>query len=112
MSSDNSHPRRWTATITYADNPLGLSSAHYTDKPDGYSETVDADLSENDLQRAQAMAAYSEAAQSLLAGIGEVAEVQLYKTTKAHGTRKDHVNYTINKRDAVAWALRQIVSTK
>jgi phosphatidylserine/phosphatidylglycerophosphate/cardiolipin synthase-like enzyme len=97
--------RRWTATITYTDNPVsfGLDA--------GYGETVQADLSEEDLQRAQAKAAYAEAATFLLNGIGEAAFVQLYKTTK-NGTRKDHITYVIDRRDAGAWAMKKILTTK
>jgi len=102
------NPRRWTATITVTDNPVMLGLGYSNNVNGSYIETVDADLSTEDLQRSQANAAYAEAAQYLLLDLGEVAHVQLYKTTKAHGTRKDHVTYTIDKRDATAWARKRI----
>jgi hypothetical protein len=98
-------PRRWTATITYVDNPLELYAS-------GAGETVEADWSEEDLQRSQAKAAYAEAVQFLLSGVGEAAHVQLWKTTKKHGTVRDHIEYTIDRDAAAAWALKKIVSVQ
>jgi len=60
--------RRWTATVTV----------------DGV--TLDADLPEQDLMRETRDAA---AAQAALLADGEHAEVTMFKTTKAHGTRQE-----------------------
>jgi hypothetical protein len=98
-------PRRWSATITVSDNPLGL----YVHDSDRYSETVQADESEEDLQRSQAKAAYAEACQYLLARLGQYAEVQLYKTTKKHGTVKSY-STSLDANDAVAWAMKALVN--
>ena len=70
--------RTWTATITVDRSDLN-----------GRSETVAATESYLNLKSDQRRAAVIEAYQYLLAGLGDSAEVQLYKTTKAHGTRKD-----------------------
>jgi hypothetical protein len=106
--TDSEFLRRWSATITYADNPLALDSYARGQ----FSETVQADLSESDLQKEQAKAAFAEAAKFLLAGVAECAFVQLYKTTKKHGTVKSHITYVIDRNDAAAWAMKRIVHTQ
>ena len=63
--------RRWTAIIEIG------------------RETFTAAQSGADLQDAQLKAAAREAGEYLLAGFAEDAVVQLFKTTKAHGTVRD-----------------------
>lgn len=63
--------RRWTAIIEIG------------------RETFTAAQSGPDLQDAQLKAAAREAGEYLQAGLAEDVTVQLYKTTKAHGTVRD-----------------------
>lgn len=78
--------RRWSAKITFYGSDLELAF-----RRDG--ETIDADASENDLQKEQARSAVREAAEYLRAGIGQIAYIQLFKTTKANGTVPDQTWY-------------------
>jgi hypothetical protein len=95
--------RRWTATITYAESDrLDLCCSPLR------GETVAADLPSEDLQKSMATAAYAEAATFLLEGVAKYAYIQLFKTTKAHGTVADHTSYLIDVHDAEQWALRTI----
>lgn len=64
------YPRRWSATITCDDG-----------------STWTAKQSDHDLQRDQLRSAVAEVAEYLPRGYA--AEVQLHKTTKAHGTVRD-----------------------
>jgi hypothetical protein len=94
--------RRWSATITYSDNHMDLCV-----RP-ARGQVVDADLPTEDLQKSIAAAAYHEAATFLLAGCAKHAYIQLYKTTKAHGTQPDHTSYLIDVQDAEKYARRRI----
>jgi hypothetical protein len=94
--------RRWSATITYGDDHIGLCMS----PPHG--ETIQADMPSEDLQKSMAAAAYLEACTFLLSGCAKHAYIQLYKTTKAHGTVKDHTSYLIDVQDAVKYARRKI----
>lgn len=74
--------RRWTATI----NVMGWMDLGW--RPER-GEQVKATPSEYDLQRDQLRSAVREAGEYIEAGLGEVATIQLYKTTKANGTVPD-----------------------
>lgn len=100
---DEQYPRRWTATITYADDWRDLCYV-----PARNAETVPADESTEDLQRSQLAAAKLEASMYLLAGCAKAANVQLYKTTKAHGTVKGWVSEMLDVEDAMHIAMRQL----
>lgn len=102
------YPRTWTARISYNDDWMNLCMV--LPNGDRVGETVDAELSREDLQKSQARAAYGEACQFILAGCAKAAHVQLYKTTKAHGTVRDHTSYMIDTDDAVKWARKVIAS--
>jgi hypothetical protein len=103
---DYGYPRTWTARITYSEDWTSL--CFLTELGDRVGETVDADKSESDLQKSMASAAYGEACSFILAGCAKAAYVQLYKTTKAHGTVRDHTSYMIDVDDAVKWARKTI----
>lgn len=101
-SEEYGYPRRWTATVTLYGTELNMAQSR-----DG--ETVDATPSRNDLQRDQLAAAYGEACQYLLAGMGVAAEVQMHKTTKAHGTVRER-SHVIFMEDAEKWARKVILA--
>lgn len=75
--------RRWSATINVMDSWMDLGW-----RPER-GETVPAETSESDLQADQLRSAVREATEYIRAGLGEVATIQLYKTTKANGTVPD-----------------------
>jgi hypothetical protein len=102
-----SETRRWTARITVSQSNVDV--CRVLPNGDRVGESVDADLSRNDLQRDQASAAYAEACQYVLADMGTHAHVQLFKTTKAHGTVRDR-GYLIDRNDACAWARKRILA--
>jgi len=56
-------------------------------------EVVDATASDYDLQRDQLRSALREAMEYIAAGLAVDAHVELFKTTKAHGTRRDRTWY-------------------
>jgi len=93
--------RRWSATITYANHHMDLCVCP------ARGETVNADSPEEDLQKSMLRSAYAEAAQFLLMGEAKHARIQLYKTTKAHGTVSDK-SEMLDVQDAEKWALRTI----
>jgi hypothetical protein len=99
MSTD--FPRRWSATITYADEYMDLCV-----RP-ARGQVVDADQPSSDLQKSMLISAYAEAAQFLLMGEAKHARIQLFKTTKAHGTVSDK-SEMLDVQDAEKWALRTI----
>jgi hypothetical protein len=97
----NGNDRRWSATITYADEymDLCLSPAR--------GETVQAELPDNDLQKSMLAGATLEAAQYLLAGCAKHAYVVLHKTTKANGTVRDK-SLMLDVNDAAMFVLRYL----
>ena len=70
------------AEITFYGSDLDLASRRNGEK-------IAANASEYDLQKEQAKSAVSEAAEYLRAGLGQIAYVSLFKTTKANGTVPD-----------------------
>jgi len=78
--------RRWSAEITFYGSDLELAFRRN-------GETITATPSEYDLQKEQARSAVSESAEYLRAGIGTIAHITLFKTTKANGTVKDQTWY-------------------
>lgn len=78
--------RRWSAEITFYGSDLELAFRRN-------GETITANASEYDLQREQAKSAVGEAGEYLRAGIGTIAYITLFKTTKANGTVKDQTWY-------------------
>jgi hypothetical protein len=78
--------RRWSAEITFYGSDLELAFRRN-------GETIPATPSEYDLQKEQARSAVNESAEYLRAGIGIIAHITLFKTTKANGTVKDQTWY-------------------
>jgi hypothetical protein len=78
--------RRWSAEITFYGSDLDLAFRRN-------GETIAANASANDLQKEQARSAVSEASEYLRAGLGEIAHITLFKTTKANGTVPDQTWY-------------------
>lgn len=104
-------PRKWSAEITYVDNALSLSLVGSDDCP---GQTFTAADPDEDLKRSMARSAYAEACQRLLKMPNQeaCAFIQLFKTTRKHGRRRDWTFYTIDKHDAANWALKKIVDIR
>jgi hypothetical protein len=105
---NQTYPRKWAARITVSSALADLCHVH--PNGDRVGETVDATPSRNDLQKDQLAAAYREAAEYILAGLGTCACVQLYKTTQAHGRQADKYQL-ISTQDAEAYARRSILAS-
>jgi hypothetical protein len=99
--------RRWTAKIKYGDEFMNMCMTHKDGTRVG--ETVDADPSEEDLQKSMLAAATLEAAQFLLVGAAKFAYIQLFKTTKTHGTVSDRSSDIMDINDAIKIAQRSIL---